>query len=75
MTTVSTPLPTTQCPTLTDINNSKGTDKGSPCVFPFTYKGNIYYGCTTVDAEYSWCSTTSDYEKKWGVCLGNHAYY
>ena len=28
-----------------------------PCVFPFTYRGNTYNECTTVDEPEPWCST------------------
>jgi len=47
-----------------------GNSNGNCCVFPFTYKGNVYHSCTTVGFSKFWCSTSSDYDKdkKWGLC-------
>lgn len=41
---------------------------GTPCRFPFEYKGVIYRECTSIDWDTPWCSTTGVYEGKWGEC-------
>uniref|UniRef100_UPI00398EDA39 lymphocyte antigen 75 isoform X1 n=1 Tax=Pristiophorus japonicus TaxID=55135 RepID=UPI00398EDA39 len=55
-----------------EIYTTEGTAYGKPCVFPFKYRRNWYYECTTErnDGE-EWCATTANYEKdrKWGNCL------
>ena len=40
-----------------------GPDPGANCVFPFTYNGVEYNGCTSVDSVNSvpWCSTSAIY--------------
>lgn len=51
--------------------------KGRACVFPFTYKGRTYTGCTDVDSDDGlWCSTKTDWwgnhvggEGEWGTCV------
>ena len=41
------------------------TTTGEACTFPFTYKGNVYYGCTSVaNNGVPWCSTATG----WGTC-------
>ncbi|XP_061445843.1 epididymal sperm-binding protein 1-like [Rhineura floridana] len=45
---------------------------GDQCVFPFTYKGKTYTGCTsagTINWKY-WCSLTKNYDadRKWKNC-------
>ena len=49
-----------------------GTGGGSPCVFPFTYSGQTYEACTTVDRGAPWCSVTSDFptDGLFGFCQG-----
>ena len=47
----------------------------SVCVFPFSYRGVTYTGCSTVDNDgYPWCYTSYDYETDhlWGNCQGKH---
>jgi len=50
------------------------TDKGIPCVFPFTYKEVTYNNCTLVDdvGGRPWCSTQvnseGEYTGQWGNC-------
>jgi hypothetical protein len=50
------------------------TTSGIPCVFPFKYKDQTYYDCTTEDfGTTNWCSVKVDREDKfitgkWGVC-------
>ena len=40
-----------------------GNGNGADCHFPFTYKGEEYKKCTTVDyGETEWCSTTPNYD-------------
>ena len=29
----------------------------SHCIFPFTYKGQIFHKCTKTNAYYNWCAT------------------
>jgi len=66
------------------INNCmtvSGADPGANCVFPFTFKGEVYTECTTVDSpddETPWCSTLTDengnhvgLQGKWGYCAPN----
>ncbi|XP_078678961.1 uncharacterized protein LOC144914681 isoform X4 [Branchiostoma floridae x Branchiostoma belcheri] len=45
-------------------------DEASECVFPFTYNGVVYYGCTTLNADYAWCSLTETYFGQWKMCTG-----
>lgn len=48
-----------------------GTANGSACVFPFTYEGMVYNGCTTFDATDLWCATQSGdvgAHDQWGFC-------
>ena len=47
------------------------TVNGQCCHFPFTYKGNKYTSCTTVNHNKPWCSLTANYQGKWGDCKGN----
>ncbi|XP_066929579.1 uncharacterized protein [Clytia hemisphaerica] len=46
------------------------TDQKKPCVFPFVYKGESYFDCTTEDDTKSWCSLTKSYDQdlKKGYC-------
>ena len=46
------------------------TDLGQICVFPFTYKGNRYYGCTRADNPRIWCGL-SGHVGSWGRCAGD----
>merc|ERR1712055_372892 len=53
---------------------------GNPCVFPFTYKGHTYDGCTKdrnkdVRGGGRWCATTDNYavgSGKWATCGDHH---
>ena len=49
-----------------------GPDPGANCVFPFTYNGVEYNGCTSVDSDALWCSTkpSADLDEVdgWGFC-------
>ncbi|XP_047647499.1 seminal plasma protein pB1 [Phacochoerus africanus] len=38
------------------------------CVFPFIYKGNLYFDCTLHDSTYYWCSVTTYYMNRWRYC-------
>lgn len=44
-------------------------DAGTRCAFPFKYRDETYTTCTNerYGSTY-WCSTTSEYDKKWGDC-------
>ena len=46
------------------------TKSGSPCVFPFTYKGSTYTECTLFDnvGGKAWCSTKEPYSGRWSPC-------
>ena len=57
---LSNPITTTS--TTTNTSRCK-TQRGSPCAFPFIYKGVKYSGCTKVDngpVQVPWCSTVTD---------------
>jgi len=41
---------------------------GSPCRFPFTFKGKVYSSCTDEGWNAKWCSVTSQWEGIWGEC-------
>ncbi|TRY78636.1 hypothetical protein TCAL_14433 [Tigriopus californicus] len=48
-------------------------NKAVECVFPFTYNGDSFDTCTSVDTEFSWCATLVDsdgnmVENFWGEC-------
>merc|ERR1711990_366042 len=43
------------------------------CVFPFSFRGRTYNGCTTISLKKLWCSTRTDSNGKhirgqWGYC-------
>ncbi|XP_078259962.1 lymphocyte antigen 75 isoform X1 [Rhinoraja longicauda] len=55
-----------------EVYTIDGNAYGKPCVFPFKYRGNWYYECTTeTNGEEEWCATTGNYDRdrKWGKCL------
>ncbi|XP_074074357.1 binder of sperm protein homolog 2-like [Macrotis lagotis] len=39
-----------------------------PCVFPFIYRNEKYYQCTTVNSNYAWCSVEYIFYGKWRYC-------
>ncbi|XP_062994256.1 uncharacterized protein LOC134406668 [Elgaria multicarinata webbii] len=48
-----------------------GNADGQTCVFPFTYKNQIFEACTNEDGNGRfWCATTANYDKdqKWSLC-------
>ena len=49
------------------------TDKGKACVFPFVYKGESYFDCTSEDDRDGklWCSMTKNYDQdpRKGYCI------
>lgn len=38
------------------------------CVFPFQYKGGIFYDCIKFKAKHKWCSLTKTYQGQWKYC-------
>uniref|UniRef100_A0A8C3W0N2 Fibronectin type-II domain-containing protein n=1 Tax=Catagonus wagneri TaxID=51154 RepID=A0A8C3W0N2_9CETA len=38
------------------------------CVFPFFYKGSLYFDCTLHDSHYYWCSLTTHFVNRWKYC-------
>jgi len=65
--------PTTETPTSCQTNG--GANSGANCVFPFTFRGVTYDGCTTVADDQLWCSTLTDSDGvhiggqgNWGYC-------
>ena len=53
-----------------DLGCSVQTEDGDACVFPFTYNGFVFHGCTDYDVYgpdiKPWCFTSS----WWGYCAG-----
>ncbi|XP_062513883.1 fibronectin-like [Corticium candelabrum] len=48
-----------------------GTANNAACVFPFTYNGQSYSHCISIDHDQPWCGTKSgqvDEHKEWGNC-------
>lgn len=56
---------------LTDTIPGTGNDGGSPCVFPFIYRNEVYTACTMANHNALWCATTSNYDldARWGNCV------
>lgn len=55
------------------VCDTRKTTNGGCCVFPFTYRGEDYFECTTKHLGVEWCATIADYDKnsnKWGECAG-----
>ena len=50
----------------------RGNANGAQWVFPFLYRGQFYYQCTTIDHFRRWCATTDNYDRdsRWGNCIG-----
>ena len=36
------------------VTTTGGSGESDPCVFPFKYKGNLYYECITLDRNTPW---------------------
>ncbi len=53
-----------------DTYTTGGNANGAKCVFPFLYKSQKYYSCTTQDRNKAWCSTTIIYVGTYGYCQG-----
>ncbi|XP_060549590.1 epididymal sperm-binding protein 1-like [Pantherophis guttatus] len=53
-------------------NEYGGNSHGQSCVFPFKYKGYIFYSCINEDNKKGnfWCATTRNYDKdkQWSYC-------
>ena len=54
------------------------TKEGRECIFPFTYKGEIYTKCTSIDVYQPWCATEFNTADNliggWGLCLEDCEY-
>lgn len=52
------------------VCDTRNTTDGNCCVFPFSYRGELFYDCTTRDFGASeWCSLKEDYApNSWGIC-------
>lgn len=64
---------TTPCTTLT----TGGNGNGAPCVFPYLYRGDLYYSCITANNNgIPWCATLYDYDtyRIWGNCAGKRIF-
>ncbi|KAL9973504.1 hypothetical protein ACROYT_G019973 [Oculina patagonica] len=56
------------------VCDTRKTTDGDCCVFPFTYRGELYYDCTTRDLGKEWCSLKEDYvASSWGFCANQTA--
>ncbi|XP_064191899.1 72 kDa type IV collagenase [Anguilla rostrata] len=59
------------CPE-TALTTMGGNSEGAPCVFPFTFLGDSYDGCTASGRSDGkmWCASTKSYDddRKWGFC-------
>ncbi|XP_044902949.1 binder of sperm protein homolog 1 isoform X1 [Felis catus] len=42
--------------------------KDGKCVFPFQYRGGIFYDCIKFKAKHKWCSLTETYQGRWKYC-------
>nr|XP_060507616.1 binder of sperm protein homolog 1-like isoform X2 [Panthera onca] len=42
--------------------------KDGKCVFPFQYRGGIFYDCIKFKAKHKWCSLTKTYQGQWKYC-------
>lgn len=61
---------------VSEVCDTRNTTDGNCCAFPFTYREEIYYECTTRDFGQEWCSLKEDYEqhRQWGFC-GRSTYF
>ena len=46
------------CPITKECLTSVGNSNGGKCLFPFSYNGVTYTGCTKVDNDVPWCATS-----------------
>ena len=55
--------------TTTGGDDKEAAPYGTECMFPFTFGGNEYYGCTDQNHTTPWCYTDDDFH--WGECDDN----
>merc|ERR1719348_2198362 len=70
------PVATAPPPPATVCKTVSGPVVGGTCVFPFTFRGVSYTGCTTADGGQPWCSTRVDssgrhIQGNWGNCAAS----
>ena len=61
----------------TNSSNTCQTNENKHCVFPFTYNGQVFYGCSkdkhkdfSLDEKQGWCAIDPDF-KSFGICKPN----
>jgi len=55
------------------LTTDDGPKRNSQCVFPFSFRGKLYNGCTDINIGENWCSTRVDenlqhIDGNWGLC-------
>merc|ERR1719410_105992 len=54
------------------VHSGDDSGLGSPCTFPFKYKGVVYEACTSFGHDQPWCATSlhpdTNHARSWGNC-------